>query len=72
MMIGRDHPDIESAERTGFASGISDINHDTPNNRWEFITDYLDVLANYLRKEEPDVLNRFIEAKEREYLEWLN
>ena len=70
-LVFRDHPDVGSALRTGYAHDANGFNADTQEERVDFLTDEINLLFHYLFNEEPDVLERFFEQYERKYKEWL-
>ena len=67
-----EHPDVASAERTGYATFQSTDNHDSPENRLDFINENPELLIKWLRLGYPDILDEFIEMHRFDYRMWLN
>ena len=71
-----DHPDVASAERTGYATFQSTENQDSPENRADYIDDHMAELVKWLRIGYPDILDEFIEMSGQicsvGYKTWLN
>ena len=71
-----DHPDVASALRTGYPTFQSAENHDSPENRADYIDDHMVELVMWLRLGYPDILDEFIEMSDQicsvGYKTWLN
>lgn len=67
-----EHPDITSAQRTGYATFQSAENRDCPENRAEFISDHSSEVINWVQRNYPELLEQYIEEHERDYNAWLN
>lgn len=67
-----EHPDVASAERTGYATFQSTENQDSPENRSDFINENSELLIKWLRLGYPDILDEFIEMHRSDYQMWLN
>lgn len=71
-----EHPDITSAQRTGYPVHAAQENKDTQEARKDFIEEHSLDLIRWLRMGYPDILNEFIsmsgQACSISYKNWLN
>ena len=67
-----EHPDITSAQRTGYATFQDAENQDTPEMRKAFIDDNSARLLRWLRFTYPEILEEFVDIHTAEYRAWLN
>lgn len=69
------HPDITSAQRTGYPANCAAENPDTPEARKDYIDEYVTDLVKWLRLGYPDILEEFIEMSGQlcafSYRDWL-
>ena len=70
-----EHPDIESALRSGYASFQGEENRDTPEHRTQYIEEHTAELLEWLRLGYPEVLEEFIcfsaQVCRESYEDWL-
>ena len=67
-----EHPDITSAQRTGYATFQSAENQDCPENRAEYIDAHLSEVISWVRHNYPELVDQYIEEHKRDYTAWLN
>lgn len=71
-----EHPDVSSAQRTGYAVFQKGENQDCPENRREYLKEYQEAIFKWLQDAYPDVLDEFSEYAKRygalSYNDWLN
>ena len=67
-----EHPDIESAYNTGYATFQAPENSDCPEVRADYIDDHIIELVVWLKKKRPEILEEYISEHIDDYTYWLN
>lgn len=82
-----EHPDVRSAERTGWPCGAAQENRDRPEYRREFVEDNIEKFVSFVARSgreaidefiryavdgDPDVIDRFVAHYPWKYRDFLN
>lgn len=77
-MADLEHPDVSSAQRSGYATFQSGENQDSQENWNEYLEEYQSEIIMWMKDSYPDVLREFAEEyapryhKTPTYKDWLN
>ena len=71
-MCDLEHPDVASAQRTGYGCGAAQENQDTAEARREFAEAFFPEFLAFAQDGDPDLLEHFVEHYGWKYRNWLN